>query len=68
MVKKEEIEDLIKKLITENKKYSEDNIVFTPYCEMKMNDRGIEKEFIIKTLIFNDGLYYAEKQLAPSKE
>ena len=68
MITKEEIGDLIKRLIIENKKYSGENIKFTDYCEIKMQDRGIEKDSVTETLTLNDDLYYAEKQVVPSKE
>ena len=67
MVKKEEVDDLIKKLITGNKKYSSEDIKFTDYCEIKIQDRGIEKDSVIETLTLSNSLYYAEKQMVRSK-
>ena len=68
MVKKEELADLIKKLIIENRKYSSEDIKFTDYCIMKMQDRGMERGSVIETLTLNNNLYYAEEQIVPLKE
>ncbi len=62
MFKKEDVENLIKELILRNSGFSEDNIIFTDYCKIKMEERGIIEENIVETIISNDNLYYAERQ------
>jgi len=68
MLGKEETDELIKKLIIENRKYSGENIKFTSYCMIKMQDRGIETLLIAETLTGSNEPYYAEKQVVPLKE
>lgn len=68
MADKEETAELIKKLVLQNKKYSNEEIKFTDYCTMKMQDRGIEKSSVIEALTTNNIPYYAEKQNVPVKE
>jgi len=68
MVTKEELDNLIKRLLSTNKKYSKDYIIFIDYCKTKMQDRGIEESLVIETLTSNNNLYYAEKQEVFLKE
>ena len=65
MMKKNEVESLIKHLLEKNKKYSEKEIGFTDYCNTKLEDRGIERSLVIDTLTKGKELYYAEKQDLP---
>ena len=50
MLKKEEVDILIKELTRINKKYIGKNIVFIDYCRRKMEDRKIEENLVVKTL------------------
>ena len=68
MVTKEEVNNLIKRLLSANKEYSKDNIIFIDYCKTKMQDRGIEESLVIETLNNSSNLYYAEKQEVFLKE
>ena len=63
MLKKEEVDILIKELTRINKKYIGKNIVFIDYCRRKMEDRKIEENLVVKTLTGGDLPYYAEKQV-----
>ncbi len=59
------VEELIKEVLRKNKEYSKEKIEFTPYCEGKMFDRGVDKETVVSTLALGKDLYYAEKQKKP---
>ena len=62
MFKKEEVDDLIRKLVEKNKIYSE-NINFTEYCKTKMEERNIDKKVVTSNILSNIP-YYAEEQEA----
>ena len=54
MVKKrtvEEINELIREVLKKNKKYSDAQIEFSDYCRRKMEDRKIEEELVVYTLM-----------------
>ena len=67
MFKKEEVHELIRRLLEANERYDKESIVFTDYCKTKLEERGIEKSLIISTILLNKDLYYAEKQEVPLK-
>jgi hypothetical protein len=57
-------EDLKNKL----QKYKKDDIILTPHAEIRLNQRNISKNDIIKNITNPTRLYYAEKQIARGKE
>jgi len=56
------MEELIKEILQKHKDYSPDQIEVRPYCKGRMEERKIDKEILISTLLDNKSLYYAEEQ------
>jgi hypothetical protein len=56
--------DLVKWAADKNKEYSKENIKFTDYCKGKMQDRGIDEELVISSLMSRD-LSFIEPQKRP---
>lgn len=58
----ENTKKLIEIILEKNKKYSREQIKFTAYCKDKMNDRGINEELVMSTILSGKELYYAKIQ------
>jgi predicted nucleic-acid-binding protein len=61
------MEELIKKVLAKNKTYFKEQIELRPYCLSKMNERRIDEETVISTLL-SDNLFYVEIQKRPFKD
>ena len=55
------MEELIKEINERTKRYSEEQVEFTPYCTRKMGERQIDRETIISAL-FSNNLFFVEIQ------
>ena len=54
--------DAIKEAKEILKKYNQSTIMFSDYCERRMNKRNIEKPQVKEILLKHDDLFYIEKQ------
>ena len=56
------MDDHVDFIVTKNKEYSQKQIEFTPYCKIKMDQRGVEKETVINLLFSDKKPLFAELQ------